>query len=76
MEVTGIDVYNVDLPIAEGTYDWAGGNSYATFDSTVLRLRTDGDHVGWGEVSMLGSAYLPAFGKGARAGVAELAPAV
>ena len=41
MEVTGIDVYNVELPIAEGTYDWAGGNSYATFDSTVLRLRTD-----------------------------------
>lgn len=76
MDVTGIDVYTVDLPIAEGTYDWAGGNSYATFDSTVLRLRTDGEHVGWGEVSMLGSAYLPAFGKGARAGVEELADAV
>ena len=76
MEVTGIDVYTVDLPIAEGTYDWAGGNSYATFDSTILRLRTDEGVAGHGEVSMLGSSYLPAFGKGARAGVAELAPAV
>jgi len=76
MDVTGIDVYDVELPIAEGTYDWAGGNSYATFDSTVLRLRTDEGPVGWGEVSMLGSSYLPAFGKGARAGVEELSTAV
>ncbi|WP_336036219.1 cis-3-hydroxy-L-proline dehydratase [Halobacterium yunchengense] len=76
MEVTGIDVYTVDLPIAEGTYDWAGGNSYAEFDSTILRLRTDEGVAGWGEVAMLGSAYLPAFGRGARAGVAELADEV
>lgn len=76
MEVTGIDVFTVDLPVAEGSYDWAGGNSYEAFDSTILRLRTDAGVAGYGEVAMLGSSYLPAFGRGARAGVAELADAV
>jgi L-alanine-DL-glutamate epimerase-like enolase superfamily enzyme len=76
MEITGIAVYQVDLPIAEGSYDWSGGNSYEAFDSTVVRLETDAGLVGWGEVATLGSAYLPAYARGARAGIEELAPAV
>jgi L-alanine-DL-glutamate epimerase-like enolase superfamily enzyme len=76
MEITGISVYQVDLPIAEGSYDWSGGNSYEAFDSTIVRLETDDGRSGWGEVATLGSAYLPAHARGARAAIEELAPAV
>lgn len=76
MEITGIAVYQVDLPIAEGSYDWSGENSYEAFDSTIVRLETDANFVGWGEVVTLGSAYLPAYARGARAAIEELAPAV
>ena len=76
MNVTEIRVYQVDLPIAEGSYDWAGGNSYEAFDSTIVRLDTDEGIVGWGELSTLGTAYLPAFPRGARAGIEELADTV
>jgi L-alanine-DL-glutamate epimerase-like enolase superfamily enzyme len=76
MKITGIAVHQVDLPVAEGSYDWSGGNSYEAFDSTIVRLDTDTGMVGWGEVATLGSAYLPAYARGARAGIEELAPAV
>lgn len=76
MEITEIAVYQVDLPIAEGSYDWSGGNSYDAFDSTIVRLETDTGLAGWGEVTTLGSAYLPAYARGARAAIEELAPAV
>lgn len=76
MEVTELAVFQVDLPIEEGSYDWAGGQSYSAFDSTVVRLRTDEEVTGYGEVTTLGSTYLPAFSRGARAGIEELVPAV
>jgi L-alanine-DL-glutamate epimerase-like enolase superfamily enzyme len=44
------------------------------FDSTVLAVETDAGLTGWGEVCPLGPAYLPAYARGARAGIAELAP--
>lgn len=46
----------------------------AVFDATVVRMETDEGFVGWGENCPLGSAYLPAYAKGTRAGIAELAP--
>ena len=76
MEVTELAVYSVDLPIADGSYDWSGGNSYEAFEATVVRLDTDAGVTGWGEVATLGSSYLPAFPRGARAGIEELADAV
>jgi L-alanine-DL-glutamate epimerase-like enolase superfamily enzyme len=76
MEITELSVYQVDLPIAEGSYDWSGDNSYEAFDSTVVRLRTDEGVTGWGEVATLGSSYLPAYARGARAGVEELSETV
>lgn len=60
-----------------GSYKWSGGKSVEVFDSTVIRMDTDEPGVhGWGENCPLGSAYLPAFAKGTRAGLAELAPAL
>jgi L-alanine-DL-glutamate epimerase-like enolase superfamily enzyme len=74
MEINELAVFQVDLPIKEESYDWSGDNSYEAFDSTIVRIRTDENVTGYGEVSTLGSAYLPAFAKGARAGIEELAP--
>ncbi|MEF8876522.1 MAG: enolase C-terminal domain-like protein [Haloarculaceae archaeon] len=76
MEVTELAVYSVDLPIAEGSYDWSGEHSYEAFEATVVRLETDADVTGWGEAATLGSSYLPAFPRGARAGIRELADTV
>jgi L-alanine-DL-glutamate epimerase-like enolase superfamily enzyme len=74
MKIAAIRAYQVDLPLVEGRYTWAGGKFVEVFDSTVVEVLTDTGEVGIGEVCPLGPFYLPAFGPGARAGIAELAP--
>ena len=74
MQIRSFKVYQVDLPLHEGSYNWSGGKSVDVFDSTIVRIETDSGVVGHGEVCPLGPFYLPAYGGGARAGIAELAP--
>src|SRR5262245_36290830 len=74
MKITGIRAYQIDLPLHEGSYKWSGGNSVSIFDATVVAVDTDEGLTGWGEVCPLGPAYLPAYARGARTGIAELAP--
>ncbi len=74
MEITAINVYQVDLPLKEGRYSWADGKYVEVFDCTVIEIETDEGVSGYGEVCPLGPFYLPAYGPGARTGVAELAP--
>ena len=74
MKITRIAVYQVDLPLHEGSYKWSGGKSVTVFDSTIVRVETDAGLVGHGEVCPLGPVYLPAYAGGVRAGLAELAP--
>lgn len=74
MLIESIQVFHVDLPLHEGSYNWSGGKSVEVFDSTIVRVRTDAGLVGHGEVCPLGPFYLPAYGPGARSGIAELAP--
>jgi L-alanine-DL-glutamate epimerase-like enolase superfamily enzyme len=74
MRIAAIRVYQVDLPLHEGSYKWSGGNAVSVFDSTVVEVATDTGLSGWGEVCPLGPAYLPAYARGARTGIAELAP--
>jgi L-alanine-DL-glutamate epimerase-like enolase superfamily enzyme len=74
MRLTGIRVFQVDLPLREGRYAWSGGKSVELFDSTVVALDTDEGLTGWGEVCPLGPVYLPAYASGARNGLAELGP--
>ena len=74
MKITGIKVYQVDLPLKEGRYAWASGKYVDVFDSTVVEIETGDGLTGYGEVCPLGPFYLPAFGAGARAGIGELAP--
>jgi L-alanine-DL-glutamate epimerase-like enolase superfamily enzyme len=74
MRIKRIAAYQVDLPLHEGSSKWSGGKSVEVFDSTVVRVETDDGVVGHGEVCPLGPFYLAAYAKGARTGVAELAP--
>lgn len=74
MKITGIRMFQVDLPLHEGSYKWSGGNAVSVFDATVVAVDTDEGLTGWGEVCPLGPAYLPAYARGARTGIAELAP--
>ena len=76
MKISKISVYQVGLPIYEGTYNWSSGKSVQVFDSTVVRIETDEGITGHGEVCPLGPVYLPAYAEGARAGIQVLAPAL
>ncbi|QFT75517.1 cis-3-hydroxy-L-proline dehydratase [Ruegeria sp. THAF33] len=74
MKITALNVYRVDLPLKEGRYNWSNGNYVEVFDSTVLEIITDEGLKGYAECCPLGSAYLPSFALGVRAGLAELSP--
>lgn len=74
MKITSIALYRVELPLREGSYNWSNANTVSVFDSTVVEMGTDAGITGWGEVCPLGSAYLPSYPAGARAGMQELAP--
>lgn len=74
MRIVGLSLFQVDLPLHEGTYNWSGGKSVRVFDSTVVRLTTDDGIEGFGEVCPLGPVYLPSYAEGARTGIVELAP--
>ena len=74
MKIIGVQVYQVDLPLHEGSYRWSGGKSVEVFDCTLVRVATDEGVEGWGEVTPLGPFYLPSYAAGARAGIVELAP--
>ncbi len=74
MKITRIRAYQVALPLHEGSYKWSGGKSVSVFDSTLVEVETDAGITGWGEVCPLGPFYLPAYGPGARTGIAQLGP--
>ena len=74
MKIKKISACQVQLPLQEGSYKWSGGKSVTVFDSTLVRVETDSGVMGCGEVCPLGPFYLPAYAKGVRAGLAELAP--
>ena len=40
MKITQIIVYQVDLPLHEGSYQWSGGKSVDVFDSTIVAVET------------------------------------
>ena len=76
MKITRITVWAVDLPLVR-PYSLSGGRlHFERLDSTIVRLDTDAGLVGYGEGCPWGSTYLPAFARGVRAGVEELAPSV
>src|SRR5271156_4127437 len=74
MKITRILAYRALLPLREGSYKWSGGKSVTVFDSTIVAVETDEGVTGYGEVCPLGPFYLPAYARGARAGIGELGP--
>ena len=74
MRITRILAYAVRLPLAEGRYGWSNDNYMEVFDSTVVAVETDAGYTGYAECCPLGSAYLPAYANGVRAGIAEIGP--
>ena len=76
MKITAIKAWQVDLPLKEGRYSWSNGNFVEVFDATVVAVETDAGITGYAECCPLGSAYLPAYATGVRAGLAEIGPKV
>jgi L-alanine-DL-glutamate epimerase-like enolase superfamily enzyme len=74
MKITGITVYQTGLPLKEGRYSWSNDNFVEVFDATIVAVETDEGVTGYGESTPLGSAYLPAYAKGVRAGIEEMGP--
>ena len=73
-KIKRILVYQVDLPLHEGSYKWSGGKSVEVFDSTIVAIETNDGEIGYGEGCPLGPFYLPAYANGVRAGIKELGP--
>jgi len=76
MKIAEIRVYQVDLPLVEGSYAFADGKSVEVFDSTIVEAVAEDGRSGIGEACPLGPAYLPAHAAGVRAALGEVAPAV
>ena len=74
MKITAITYWQIGLPLREGRYNWSGGNFIEVFDSTVIAVETDAGITGYAECCPLGSAYLPAYARGVRAGLEEIGP--
>lgn len=75
MQIQSIRVYQADLPL-QTVYHISGGRTIPFLDCTMVAVETDTGHIGWGETCPFGPVYLQAFGGGARAALAELAPAL
>ncbi len=73
MKIERITVWQLDLPLHKPYYLSGGRLRFERLDSTLVRIDTDAGISGWGEGCPWGVTYLPAFGKGIRAGIDELA---
>jgi L-alanine-DL-glutamate epimerase-like enolase superfamily enzyme len=76
MKIASVDVFAYDLTYVGGRYVMSGGRVIDRLSSTVVRVRTEDGIDGFGEVCPLGPAYLQGHAGGARAALAELAPAM
>jgi L-alanine-DL-glutamate epimerase-like enolase superfamily enzyme len=73
MKIDRISVWQLDLPLHKPYWLSGGRLKFEQLDSTIVRIDTDAGVSGWGEGCPWGVTYLPAFGKGIRAGIDELA---
>lgn len=74
MKIVAADVFDYKLHYAHGEYVMSGGRAAVYQVGTLVRLRTDEGAEGWGEITPLGSTYLPTSPDVARAGLAEILP--
>jgi L-alanine-DL-glutamate epimerase-like enolase superfamily enzyme len=76
LRITQITAYRQEQPFREGAYTCSGGRQALGFDSTIVRIDCDAGLTGWGEMAPLGAFYDPSFAAGARAAIADYAPAL
>ena len=76
MKIQRIEIYGYDLSYRYGDYIMSGNQVVTHLPSTVVRVLTNEGVEGWGEVCPLGPLYLASHGGGARAALAEMAPAL
>jgi cis-L-3-hydroxyproline dehydratase len=74
LKLVGLDCFGYELRYAHGEYVMSGGRAAVSQIGTLVRLRTDGGLDGWGEITPLGSTYLPTFAEGVRTALRFLAP--
>ena len=74
MKITRIEAWQLDLPLYKPYWLSGGRLRFESLDSTLVRIDTDAGVSGWGEACPWGVTYLPAFGKGIRAGLDQIAP--
>ena len=72
IKIDSIEVYKLDLPLKEGSYNWSHGNSVSVFDSTIVKIKTNENIIGLGEICNLGPSYLPAYSEGVRTGIKKI----
>ena len=60
MKIVELNIYQVELPMKEGAYSWSN-QSFKSFDSTVVEIKTNEGISGYGEICPLGPSYLPAY---------------
>jgi L-alanine-DL-glutamate epimerase-like enolase superfamily enzyme len=75
MAIVRVRAYRRRQPFRRGHYAMGHVGSDA-FDSTIVALDTDEGVTGFGEVAVISAVYGESFAAGARAGIAELAPAL
>ena len=74
MKILGADVFDYKLNYAHGEYVMSGNRAAVFQVGTLVRVRTDEGLDGWGEITPLGSTYLPTSPDLVRAGLAEILP--
>ena len=74
LKLVGLDCFGYELRYAHGEYIMSGGRAAVSQIGTLVRLRTDEGIDGWGEITPLGSTYLPTFAEGIRTALRFLAP--
>lgn len=74
MKISRISVFQVDLPLSQPYFLSGGRLRYDVLDATFVQIETDAGITGWGEGTPWGHTYVPAHGRGIRAGIETMAP--
>lgn len=72
MRIKQIDLFQLNYKLLDEKYSWSRGNYVESFLTNIVKITTDENIIGFGEVCTLGSAYLPAFAKGVPSGLEEI----